>query len=1033
MKRTYPVGLDPELGPVFINRVRPGPLIPLFPAPAEVVACCQIRYSAVEGVVLHVARRYWTADAQRLATQVANTVGISCPAGLGLLSEHRRIPLKKFLAKLSLVGGLPAGFCRRALARWGVDKRLAPSLLWTDPFLALQGFKEGVLQFMSKAPAEAPSRYLMKRIKIIRFMESCWDALRQVWIAADLPFNLEWLIPCLLFNPYETAKRLKEFSDEARAIAFRKIRQGASPLWGQITGLSEVQHLQLSAIGRALPAPLAYPDPVPGFVARMVIAFEWPPDRLEMFHRWVFLWAVKNRPKVVELRSTFTTSGCFEFNRSQGGIPKACYAYGLYQYCVEQVGKRFTLFDGQLTNLTPFPWISSEKWRLVVGGCLSVSRLWYGRIPAEALDAPEKGLKVRIPTKTILPVLVLLGFLRGLIDQFMVNDDRIRPSITPGDPFRHKFPVIQGMKWRSLDCRFATDYFSVGYLRAIYTAVITVADLPAAQTEFLWEIFNWGITLRGLWYNPETNRPPDKPTFPPWEEPSVVLERKTYSSAPMLGCMPNCDACREYASYRTYCPDHRAPAAASTVQIRPRKPLTGDEYLLLDYSTPWSAIKPETYRRWGLLCDLDPIGFQLEHGRPPMPKTLSYLRRFGAWIQAVCDTPKVPLQRGAMMGDPTSWPGLPLMTLFSWEQSSTRPNDVSTTGDDAYMQMSEEEKTSFDYHMTTQGTEFSDPKDFFCLNLLVYIEQVRRDREVVPIQSVTPLSAPLGGSKGESSWATAPASAVALGTARGALPRPRQWRASRFFPEWRALQRLGVPTHLPPRWGGLGLPGGKFEIGIYHKLWANKVAKLSRLDLVLRGTGLLIAEQPSFSPLTPEQSLSEHSYFLTAQELKTDKGVMGPKSGTHWGVYRGTAADVSSVRAAEDNRLSASGADSYLTWGQEASRWFSQLVKSSTLEPSSPSAIKLADVGEFLTRPAALNALLSGHRPERGKNPSVFRSGNRFRRAVVRAQDRGFPQSDELLILSKESLVQDLWVDPTVGVFRFQPGVLPRLQPYDNG
>jgi hypothetical protein len=258
-------------------------------------------------------------------------------------------------------------------------------------------------------------------------------------------------------------------------------------------------------------------------------------------------------------------------------------------------------------------------------------RTYRYTLPAVALEAPEKGLKLRIPTKTILPVLVLGGFLRSVADQFMVRDKRIAPSITPGDPLRHLdhfnnlLDTIDTV-WRSLDCSFATDNFSFDYIRTIYLTLLSMIRklISVELYDLLVEIVEWIATPRRLLQD---------------------------------------------------------PASCGVKWTAPVKKLY------------WGAVKSPIVE----VEIPDYFGEELNPGS--MKQFMTEMDHY--WTGLGTADCHIVTGRGAMMGDPTSWPGLPLMTLFNWERATpmARHKNVITTGDDALGKLAREENAQFSINM----------------------------------------------------------------------------------------------------------------------------------------------------------------------------------------------------------------------------------------------------------------------------------------------------------------------------------------------
>jgi len=972
---------------------------PVFPVSAEVVAISHLTWSDVEGFNFYIKRRFWTIDQQVLATKVANTTGVKLPEGLSHLGTRGKISLKDFSQRYSLVGGLPGSFSAKALKAYGVHPKLVKSRLYVDPFLEAIAMKEGVLQMLANnSLANGYKFQVRRRLAIARFIESTWDAVRQALLAAHMWPSEAWIKKwtwSLVMDP-PIAYKFKEFSNEARAFAFGKITEVQSPIWEGLAFPNTEGLLQLSFLGRSLPAPLVFVDPLQDFYDRQERPLMWPQSRTDSFVVWAHLWATRFKPKKLTLKSVFTTSGCAEFTRAEGGIPSALRLYSIFQRCRELNGaERFTRFDNALAACAPYTWIPSEKWRLAVGGCTHVMETWSGPIPAIPIAAPEKGLKVRIPTKTVLPVLVLGGFLRHIIDQFLVNDPRIGPSITPGDHLRHHFPAKPG-KWQSIDCVQATDNFTPEYVGILYNAVLTVADsfLLPETLSWLRHIASWLFTNRkGI----EAKKFLPPPKIPRQLPPAIArnMPPKHTERIPRTSLNPwdKCEECDFYkTAHNSHCPDHRLP---NSLEFEYQ---TWIDEMELDPSL--SAFATSYTKRFG---DIPLNKIQLENHDLNVEERGEFINRMTTWLNRVSTQNGVLFKRGAMMGDPTSWPGLPILTLFCWEHVVEYEYwlYIATTGDDAYFQATVEQNILFCQLMAELGTKFSESKYFSHRHLALYCEKVLRDGKMEPYQSLAPLVGPQGGSKGESNWSTAPSAALALAKQRKIPYLPSQWRASRFYPEWMAAKRLGIPIWLPPRWGGLNVPiKSKWSDRKSHALWGSTVAQLSRIQMALDGPRLNYAENPKLSGVDVRtlvrnaQASGTRVLVCRAEKFGTADIAADPSPYPKENLGGRHTSNMELCREA----IQPSG----ITFTMDDS-----FLERRILSPAlTDTGIPLTELREKLSRPAEIDSLLSGKRPVGGSIPTLTRVAKRFHRRIrSRGWDKGVPADDQLLIETKESLL----------------------------
>lgn len=952
-----------------------GEIGPYWGVPPEVVACCAVNYDRVSDFTYTVEHRFWSLDASILASRLALTAGLAAPTGLSV-SVRKRIPLAEVHKWNDRIGGLPSRFYFKCLLKMGIPKAQASEMLrGRNTACTFETWKEGLLQFLAGPPTnvlvEPLRRRLRERLRTAQFIGCVWDSLRIAVEVAGVRVrkDIRELKEQLYVNPWVTAELIKQFSQQCRAIAFRESFE-RNEVFKYFLIQETHEFLQLSSIGRSLPSPIYYKDPLPGYLHRMADPCIWDPDLLQQFRMWMEHWAFARVPTTITVTSAFSTSGCLEFKRFEGGVPRALHYYALWQFCFESLGgPRFNVDFGLQPNPVD-PKRVSQRWRLVLGGCVHFMRTYRYTLPAVALEAPEKGLKLRIPTKTILPVLVLGGFLRSIADQFMVRDKRIAPSITPGDPLRHLDHFNKLLKevdavWRSLDCSFATDNFSFDYIRIIYLTLLSmIRNLISVQLyDLLIEIVEWLATPRRLLQD---------------------------------------------------------PASCEVKWTAPVKKLY------------WGAVKSPIIE----VEIPDYFGEELNPGS--MKQFMTDMDHY--WTGLGTADCHIVTGRGAMMGDPTSWPGLPLMTLFNWERATPmeRHKNVITTGDDALGKLTREENAQFSINMLECKTLLSKGKDFVHEHLGVYTEEFTNDGVRLPVMAISPIVGPPGGSKGESDWFTSPGSQQALNSHRrytGYVP----YSMSRFYPTWLAARHLGVPCQLPPRYGGISLPTRKFATWrdqMTHARWGQHVASRSNMDYILKGTGLYFGSRTTKVGNLSTSASTRVAGVELARMRGLDAGNL--KSFKDFMLY---------LKSNSSQQLIADLSKGDKTLHQLVGLALNQII-------GTEGSTKIQDIPEVFTRTDQLDALLRGERPEGGKTPSVFTLARRLRQTLSRS--RAFfpvPKSDLQLIANRQRYLEvsgDMLSGSTIGLTKvtrpwremdteakiaFESTDLPgsSIRPFDNG
>jgi hypothetical protein len=470
--------------------------------------------------------------------------------------------------------------------------------------------------------------------------------------------------------------------------------------------------------------------------------------------------------------------------------------------------------------------------------------------------------------------------------------------------------------------------------------------------------------------------------------------------------------------------------------IGPRKYLPCGEYITPHWRVPLPH--PALYAGWVPL--MNPVG---EVDYPLYPNFIDnplpavsvqlYAADFDSWVAYIGQlAPWAISRRGAMMGDPIAWPGLPIMTLFTWESvvPPERHYEIMTTGDDALFQVTREESKEFTTRMVEQDTVISIGKDFLHKAYGLYTEEVLREGEVEPFLAFAPLVGPPGGSKGESDWYSAPGSQQALANQRqyqGLIP----WSQSRFHASWLAARKLGIPVHLPPRWGGINLPikRGKWKDGLLRVKWAAYVAGRSNRDIVLKGTGLYFGEGGfKFDPVAALAARHHFTLVLNATTSALNNGGMGARADYDASPIDSVEIYREVVDRQSTDRKAFGALVEVLRQGslKQFSNSFDKLLVEHK-EFAKPNWVAKRDIKTRLAIPYQLEKLLEGERPPSGKTPSIFKMASFLHRRLGRIPPRGRLQSDINLVLLKESYL-DTRVDlGMLGDVRFTG--LPKLLP----
>jgi len=885
----------------------------------------------------------------------------------------------------NVYGGLPERL-RRMLKKHDVE----PDGIVYNTNLRMEAWRAGVLEFLKRNHHTKLSRHL----QWWRFVESVWCSLVLACesIGLKLPGHRQsFLATALLSDPQAFAESIKRTSSALRRLAFMRdlADYDGLLLWPELSMLPEPLQLQWSMAARSLPAPLEEDHSLlPKYFDRMS---KTVPAKIDS-DVWVADWFRRFKPHEYEHRPfSLGTSACAELSRAAGGliaaigplivVGKSHYKEGIFDMPVDPKASSGPLDVGL-------------KWRWMIYGSLVVCEALQsqGIIPAAfAISAPEKGLKTRIPTAGIAPVVVIQHVLRGYIDQVMERDIRIGPSISPGDPLKNDIsPSSPFMGHRSVDATTATDLHPFEWQRSLYRGLLDT--LP--EKEFFQRVrklIPWLFGPRTLFQN-RSCIGEDYPFLSDkvWHDYLAIPLEKKNSLRRMMEK-----------------PNSGIWAYSATDMFPGLDKDTGLFFALkeLDFGTPVrffegvrSMYAPNPHQR---LYDETASGPSIPVRRAeyqttgkvfatgtydhmenrPMPQMLADLVSFHKSYQKVefneADKNRQVTVIGAMMGEPTSWPGLALLNVWTWEESVPleRRYSLRTTGDDAEGFLFEEESELWTKNLTSKGVVISSSKDYFDKgNKYGLYTEVVTDSVGLPLGCL-PLSTlvgPEGGTKGTESWATAPSHTLVVANRCGASIRKTLWKLSRFWPQWVAARAVGLELNFPERWGGIKMPSSVMRCSPPQgnlRRWARLMSDLTTQQLILgEGTFAIHKSQP-FGPNFRE---------VIIKHQKREVLKMAPPG-----------------RRAAGEAMFATPAACKPWIDAHLRRLFSAFkVKEAFLNPDGtlPPLLHAQQIARGMRTTGALDAILSGARPEPGeKVPAIQKAGNRYRARLKRAKGNLMP------------------------------------------
>jgi len=630
-------------------------------------------------------------------------------------------------------------------------------------------------------------------------------------------------IPKLLVSGgYRTLSYVKEFADYCGSKFFEKdvTMPTSNPFSVYVPYLDYKRFAWGRYITRSLPH--GPPPDLQTYVDRVSTPGEFNINVLESFKTYVVEWArqfAPSQPQNPSFKPTCNSS--IERLRSDGGQSSIYNRYIKYQICrlksldrkvwteadkfcnsslpVRRIikGAMLSCFESgtcypnfcmrhSWSMETSAPKISGDwaiahaRFILLVAACWNCVKL-FPTNPIQILVLKERGGKYRIPTKSLLPVQVLGNLMRSRLNDYMERDSTMRASLTDAD-FK-VFKPQPGKFIRSQDLSYATDMYSYEVVRTMHYS---------------------------------------------------LLEAEVYKGLPFA---------KEYIDW-VYPKDGRDIVIPSTLPISWSME---DTYILPKPSPYWRKIydsKP-LYRKFlGNFCqDNFPVENQIlnfyasTHDKKEMDIIKAFVVKFeNSYTEFVKDNFKVvgTQRRGPCMGEPLSWPLLPIVTKFAYESSHSFERNLQTCGDDGAFITTELQNQAYNGLVEGLGGCFNWSKDFTHPSRYILVERLYDGGELVGVMPIAPAFS-LPTQKQEQTYITVGSSLKALAKIHQVDNKTvqRLLRHCRFRKEIDLYNKLVVPAKLPCNLGGLDvdLPEHKFNYSVYRKI-KSFVLSYSREDLI---------------------------------------------------------------------------------------------------------------------------------------------------------------------------------------------------------
>jgi len=598
-----------------------------------------------------------------------------------------------------------------------------------------------------------------------------YRAIQFYWKGYKRPFSLKDIIDMrisFLRNPVKFTTELKALFNSFRSEVFSRSEPLVNSLRYFFNGaVSDTNKLQSAACMRSLPR---YEGELDSHIAECIKRYTTLPEKqidLSQWESWIKEWCKFYAPYVPVSRFPIIlgTGACLEYSRSKGGITKAALEL-MKRTLSPEMDKEFNkaLANVKMVLLSTDLDVYRKNYFLIYS-CLDVlavpikhartckegCKLQASHPPMCVLALAERGFKVRLPTMTIAPIVILSKILRQVADAYLRSDPRISPSLKGN--FIKELPFKFSGGYRSQDLTVATDHHHPEMTRMFYKCI--------------------------------------NPGVPWWDDVVNVV-------------------CNYYTIF---------------------------EESDLKYYRVNIAKYSDTYIWDKSLDSLNKLGMS------------SYIKKYTPEYTEEADFNWARLHykgrvtcRGQPMGIASSWPLLPLVSLFAFETSSLYKKveverkvgiplptdalyyyrvlnhehktkivkrqvpvnfmDIRTTGDDAVMTMTQNHSILHTQQLEKLGSLVNKTKDYFSYAYALYTEIIYLDGKVLPIVPIGPYLAPE--SIRQCTWYSQPDALIKLEENFGFKVNRK---LSTYSYIWEFLEDLGCPLFAPRFLGGLGLPG----------------------------------------------------------------------------------------------------------------------------------------------------------------------------------------------------------------------------------
>jgi len=310
------------------------------------------------------------------------------------------------------------------------------------------------------------------------------------------------------------------------------------------------------------------------------------------------------------------------------------------------------------------------RFLLLVAACWNMIKL-FPRNPIQILVLKERGGKYRIPTKSLVPVQVLGGIIRSRVNEILMRDPRIRASLTDEDYKVIKYQYDTFI--RSQDLSFATDNYSYSVMKEFYNKLLekgVFKDIPFTK-DYL------------EWIYPEQGR-------------DIVIPETV------------CRSFKFNFGYRYTVTDKY------WLDLYESKPLYKRHLkgILLPQITQYRSVFKDSYD---------------EGEKRFYKKRISEFEE--EYVKFIKTEFKVvgTQRRGPCMGEPLSWPILPIVSCYGFDRTHPPSFEMVTCGDDSAFRTTLERNRNYDKYITALGATVNKNKDSIHKTRYIFTERLFDD------------------------------------------------------------------------------------------------------------------------------------------------------------------------------------------------------------------------------------------------------------------------------------------------------------------